>query len=86
MRKLKDLLSAESYQDMTDEEIDAIIDYKCDLARQTGETTAQRSALEETLTRMQEVDARSRANAEAMFAKACARRPAFRRVDDGEER
>ena len=46
------LLSLDTYQGMTDEEIDSIIEFKCNLARQEGANAAETKAREEAYTQL----------------------------------
>ena len=45
-REVGVLLSLDTYQGMTDEEIDSIIEFKCELARQEGASDAETKARE----------------------------------------
>lgn len=85
-RSVDELLKLDTYQDMTDEEIESVMQFKCTIAAGEAAAHAASAALEQAVDRMQNVTNRSRAHAAAMFAESCARRPQFRMVDDEQAR
>lgn len=53
-REIGVLLSLNTYQGMTDEEIDSIIEFKCALARQEGASAAETKAREDAYAQLAE--------------------------------
>ena len=82
-KTLEELLNASTFQGMTDEEIQRIIDYRCSAAADAARIEADHAALEDAVTNMRDCANRSRAHSKALFDAAVAMTPIFRTVQDG---
>lgn len=79
--KLDDLLKAETYQDMTDEEIDAIIDYKVERAKSDATISKDMEAHRAIMQSLMGAQAESSANVLASFKTAIDTPTVYKEVD-----
>lgn len=82
-KTLEELLNASTFQGMTDEEIQRIIDYRCSAAADAARIEADHAALEDAVNTMRDCANRSRAHSKELFDAAVAMTPIFRTVQDG---
>lgn len=82
-KTLEELLNASTFQGMTDEEIQRIIDYRCTCAADAAAAQARNEVTAENVATVSDALNRSRAHSKALFDAAVAMTPIFRTVQDG---
>lgn len=82
-RTIDELIRLGTYQDMTDEEINRLIEYKAKVAADRADSEARAREAEAQLKAMQEESAKTREQAEEAFKRACSLNPGFASVCDG---
>ena len=83
-RSIDELSKLETYQGMTDAEIQLIVDYNAKIAAERADGEARQREAAEQLQAMQAASAKLHDDAMASFERACAATPAFESVvNDG---
>ena len=83
-RSIDELSRLGTFQGMTDEEIQRLMDYNANVAAERADAEARQREHAETLKALQDESAKAREQAQAAFEQACALNPAFKSVvNDG---
>lgn len=82
-RTLDELLKLETYQGMSDDEIQLLIDFRCRVASEAAVSDALSEATFEHVELVRDALNRSRAHSKALFDAAISMTPVFRTVQDG---
>jgi len=83
-RSIDELSRLDTFQGMTDEEIQRLMDYRAKIAAERADSEARQREQAETLKTLQDEAAKTREQAQASFEAACAINPGFKSVvNDG---